>query len=157
MHGLIAPTFNFLVLLAILVYYLREPIRQFVHSRHVTVRDELKSVRELLRQAQEKHDEFSSKLKAIEAETTALREQAQQDAQVAKLRILSEAQRLSGNIVVDARATAEGLLKEMKNELYLDLAGRVLERAETILKARLTGDDRARFRQEFSMQVENVR
>jgi hypothetical protein len=32
----------------------------------------------------------------------------------------------------------------------------VLNRAETILRERLTGDDRARIRQEFSRQVESI-
>ncbi|MCM2323137.1 MAG: ATP synthase F0 subunit B [Oligoflexia bacterium] len=157
MDALIAPTLNLLVLIAILVHYVRSPVRQFVLARHTAIRDELKSVRELLRKAQEKHDEFSSKLKAIEVETTSLRDQARQDAQAFRLRLLGEAQQLSSNIVSDARSTAAGLLEETKHELYLDLGSRVLDRVEALLRERMTGEDRARFRKEFLSQMETVK
>lgn len=155
--SLAAPAFNFFVLVGALAYYLKQPLKSFVHQRHLTVGEDLRKVRQLLRESQERYDEFSAKLKAIDVELTSLREQARQDAQTTKLRILSEAQRTSGHIVADARTAAEGLYSELKSKLYGDFAGRILERAESIMRERLTGDDRARIQKEFSTQVENAR
>lgn len=157
MHQLIAPTFNFLVLIAILAYYLKQPIKDFVSNRHVSMRDELARVRELLKQAQSKNEEFVSKLKAIDAEVASLRQQMAQDAKSAKQRLVSDAQRLSATIVSDARMAAEGLYSDLRGQLHSELGSRILERAETLLRDRLTGDDRARIRKEFSSQVEGVR
>ncbi|MFL5812659.1 MAG: hypothetical protein ACJ763_03710 [Bdellovibrionia bacterium] len=156
MSELFAPTINLLILVGILVYYTRHPIKKSVEDRHTGLRDELARVRDLLRQAQEQYNEFSSKLKAIEAETTALRQQAIQDAEAAKQRLVNDAQRMSQGIASDARRGAESLYAELKTQLASEIGGRVLERAEAILRERLTGDDRARIRKEFSTQVETV-
>lgn len=156
METLIAPAVNLAILIGVMAYYLRAPIRQFVNERHLSLGQELIRVRELLRTSQGQYDEFSSKLKAIEVETSALREQVRQEALSTKAKIVAEAQKLASGIVADARTSAGGMYDELKNELSSELAGRVLERAEHILRERLTGDDRTRMRNEFSKQVEAV-
>jgi F0F1-type ATP synthase membrane subunit b/b' len=156
MHELIAPTVNLLILVSLLFYYLKEPVRAHVHGRHLTLREELDRVRELLKKAKAQHEEFTAKLSAIGAETTALREQATLDAQAAKQRLLSDAQRLSGNIVSDAHNAARGLYEELKTQLSSEMGARIITRAEVLLRSRLTGDDKMRIRQEFSQQVETV-
>jgi F0F1-type ATP synthase membrane subunit b/b' len=154
---LISPTFNLTVLILVLVYYLRQPLREFVSQRHHTVRQELERVSVLLRQANEQNVEFTAKLSAIDVELSSLREQVMQDAEVARQRIAVETQKLSATIIADARAAAEALYVDLKTQLYSELGMHILERAERILKERLTGDDRTRIRQEFTKQVEAAR
>ncbi|MGK5083647.1 ATP synthase F0 subunit B [Bdellovibrionota bacterium FG-1] len=156
MSDLIYPFINFSILIAVLVVYLREPIRVFVRTRHENLRDELQRVRDLLVQAQSKYDEFSGKLKAMDAEIQTMREQAKQDGVAAQNRLLAEAQRLSATIISDSRAASGGLYSQLRHELITDVGLRVLSRAEAILHERLTGDDRVRIRQEFSTQVESA-
>jgi F0F1-type ATP synthase membrane subunit b/b' len=153
METLVAPTINLLCLLALLGYYLRKPMIEFAKTRSVTVRGELEKVREELRAAQSRHAEFTSKLKAMDAEVAALKAQAIQDAQAMKSRISAESQKMAANIVSDARSASVVLYTEFKDQLYSELGVRVLERAEKILSERLTGDDRARIRKEFASQV----
>jgi F0F1-type ATP synthase membrane subunit b/b' len=156
MSELIYPFINLLILIAIIVVYLREPLRGFVRGRHETLRDELQRVRELLSQSQTRYDEFTGKLKAMEAEIITLREQAKHDAAASKSKIVAEAQKLSAMIITDARSSAQGLYAQLKGELFIEVGGKVLDRAEAMLRERLTGDDRARIRNEFSSQVESV-
>jgi F0F1-type ATP synthase membrane subunit b/b' len=156
MHELIAPTVNLAILIAALVYFLRAPLKDFVGNRHNTVREELARVRELLQKARAQHAEFSAKLNAMGAEVASYRDQAKQDAQASKQRLVSDAQRLSGNIVGDARTAAEGLYSELKGQLRSEMSGKVMVRAEKVLRDRLTATDRERIRQEFSNQVESV-
>lgn len=156
MSELIFPAINLAILITIMVIYLREPIRAFVRGRHETLREELRSVRDLLAGAKTKYEEFSSKLKAMEAEITSMREQAKTDAAATKSKILAEAQSLSATIVSDARRSAQGMYGQLKNELFVEVGHKVLDRAEQMLRERLTGDDRARIRHEFSAQVESV-
>ena len=153
MNTLIAPAINLGILIVVMVVYLRDPVCQFIEARHRSVGDEIKRVREMLRNSQEKHDEFSAKLKSISVEITALREQAKQDAQATKLRILSESQKTCGSIVSDARSAAEGLYSDLRSRLFSDVGQQVLNRAEVLMRERLTGDDKARIRKEFSSQV----
>jgi len=151
------PALNLLILIVILVTKLRGPIKDFVHNRHIGVRDEVKRVRDMLRDAQTKYDEFTSKLRAFEAEAVAIRQQMQQDGQNAKQRILTEAQRLSGSIVSDARLAAQNLYSDLRGQLMAEIGNRIIDRAEVMLKERLTGEDRARLQAEFSTQVEGVK
>lgn len=153
MESLAASSFNLLLLVGFLAYKLNRPVRDFVAKRHVTIKDEIGNVRTQLRQAQEKYDEFSAKLKAIDAEIANLREQAKQDAAAIKQKILTESRRVSSQVISDAKSSGDALFAELKSQLYSELSQRVLDRAETILRDRLTGDDQARMRAEFSNEV----
>ncbi len=156
MDPIITSSINFLILVGFMVYKLRQPVIHFVSQRHHSIRDELQRVREQLHQAQEKYDEFSAKLKAIDVEVSALREQTKQDTVAMKQRIVNEARRIAAMAAVDAKNAADGLFIEFKGQLYSEWSAQVLERAECLLKKRLTGDDQARIRQEFSQQMEIV-
>jgi F0F1-type ATP synthase membrane subunit b/b' len=156
MATLIAPFINLLILVGVLVFYCRKPLQVFAETRHHTIREDLETVRNQLRNAQEKHAEFSAKLRAVDAEVSGLRAQMIQDANAMKSRIVAEAQKLSGNVIEDAKHASAVLYTEFKSSLYSELGARVLDRAEIILKERLTGDDRARIRKEFSTQVETA-
>ncbi len=157
MQSLLFPFINFSILVAALVYFLRSPIQQFVKGRHEQIGDELKKVREMLKQSQEKFDEFSAKLKAMGAETQALHQQARQDAQAAKVRMIEAAKKNAHSIVNEANEVAQGMMGTFKDQLYIDLCNLVLDRAEKILSKKLTGTDRARIRSEFTKQIEAVR
>jgi len=156
MESLVASSINLGLLIAFMVYKLREPIHNFVAERHHSISHEVESVREQLRKAQEQYDEFAGKLKAVDAEISVLREQMKQDAAAVKQRVVTEGKRMSGILVSDAKHAADTLFLELKGQLYNELTSRVLEKAEATLRERLTGDDRARIRQEFSRQVESV-
>jgi F-type H+-transporting ATPase subunit b len=144
------------LLVTVLAVKLRAPVSAYVNDRHVSLREELQRVRGLLVSAQRKYDEFSGKLKAMDAEILSLREQAKQDASAAKVRVVAEAQRLSATVIHDARVSAQGLYSQLKSELFSEVGLKVVDRAEKLLRERLTGDDRARIRKEFSSQVETV-
>lgn len=157
MESLVASSVNFLILVTGLFVALKKPFQVFVAQRHQSIRDELISVRDQLRSAQDKYDEFSSKLKAIDAELMSLREQTKQDGQALKARMVMDAKRNASTVVSDAKTASDGLYSELKGQLYSELTSKVLEKAEGLLKERLTGDDRVRIRREFSQQVETIR
>ncbi len=145
---------NLSILVGILVYKLKKPTQDYVRNRHESMRAELNAVRDQLKTAQEKYEEFSTKFKALNSEVAILREQSQQDAIAMAQRITADGRRLAANIVSDARVSAETLLSDLKNDLYQELSAKVLSRSEEILRARLTSTDQARIQKEFSQQVE---
>jgi F-type H+-transporting ATPase subunit b len=153
METLVAPFINLVILLGLMAYYLRQPLKDFARSRSVSIRDELQSVSEQLARATQKHAEFTAKLKAMDAEVAGLKNQAIQEGQAMKTRISAEAQKQAANIISDARNAAVVLYSEFKSQMYTELGNRVLDRAEKILRERLTDADRARINQEFTSQV----
>ena len=157
MESLLISSFNLLILIGFLVYKLRAPTKDYVAQRHLSIRDEIRAVHQQLKEAQEKYDEFSAKLKAIDAEVSALREQTKQETLALKQRMASDARRMASIVVSDAKRSADALFFELKGQLYSELSHRVLDRAEVLIKDRLTGDDRNRICREFSQQVEGAR
>ena len=93
---------------------------------------------------------------AVDAEAAALREQGRQDSEAMRIRMSAESKRLSATIVSDARASSVGLFGELRDQVRAEFGARVLEKAEKLMKDRLTGDDRTRILQDFSKQVGNA-
>jgi len=153
MHFPWSSLFNFLVLVGVLAYYLRAPLKTFVKTRHDTLRDEVARVEHQLKDAQHKFDEFSAKLKAVDAEIQAIHDQMRADAESMRVRVMNEARHLSQTIIADARASSGGLFAELRTQLRGELAQQVVEKAEKLIREKLTGDDCVRIRNEFSQQL----
>ena len=156
MQTLIAPFINLIALLAILGFYLRKPLADLVVSRHVSLRDGLLGAREALRAAQESVSSLSERIKGMDAELAALRAQAREDGEKIRNSILVSAKSLSAAILADARSSAASAQSEFRASLRRELAGMALSRAEVRLRDRLTGEDHARIRREFSTLVEKT-
>lgn len=156
MQALTAPLVNVSILVGILFYYLRKPIADFVASRHVSIRDQVKSVSDDLRNAQSKYEEFSSRIKALDVEVRALREQGKQESEQMKTRLLTDARRVSSAIVADSRTSAEQGFKDLQGDLRKELGEKVVIRAEKLIRDKLTTDEKSRIRLEFSEQLARV-
>lgn len=156
MQTLIIPAINFFVLVGLLVYFLRRPVRDYVTGRHAQLRDEVAEVRTLLERSQQQFDQFSGKLRAMDAEVSALRAQSETSAREMAARVTAEAERLSKTLVADAKVAASSMSDDLRKELRTELASRVVTQAESLLTARLTGDDRIRIRKEFSSELERA-
>lgn len=146
MTALLLPAFNLGLLVTILFFATRKPLKAFVFSRHETMRVELSEVRERLRVAQERYDEYSAKLKAVGAEVSALAEQTKREVEVSRERVLAEAKALSATLVKDAELAAKSMFEETRAEIRNRIGSEVVSRAETMIRQTLTGDDRARIR-----------
>ena len=154
MESLVAPSFNLLIILSILFYFLREPVMASIRIRHHTLADELGRVRKLLHEAEDQNNKVAAKLRSIDQEIGAIKLRFRQDLETNKIRILNDGKRISSLIVADARASAARLYDDLKSQLYFEMGAKVIDRAETLLRDRLTGDDRKRIRDEFSRQLE---
>ena len=156
MHSLAISFLNFFILVGILVYKLRQPLKDFVQMRHKSLREEIQAVREQLQAASEKFEEYSRKLSAVDSEIQSLRSQLKDDIAQMNQRVLMEAKKASEAVVHDARVSAQSLLSDLKADLYSDLVYRVVGRSESLIQQRLTSDERVRIQQEFSKQVERI-
>lgn len=156
MESLIAPFVNFSALVGILYWKLKGPVISAVAERSQTLRTELKNVQNQLLTAQAQYDEYAAKLKAIDAEIASLKEQGKQDAEAMRVKIGTEARRLATVIVADARISAQSLFADFKTQLRAELAHKVLDKSEVLIKQKLTGDDRVRIRSEFSRRLGSV-
>lgn len=153
MNTLILPSINLLILLAVLFYFLRQPIKDFVKARHHSVATELQKSQGMLRESKIKYDEFVTRLSSVDSEIESLRMTSRQDALEMKARILAQAQKLSVNIQSDAKNAAMTLRNELKSELSKELGEAVLSRAAKIISTKLSSADHSKIRNDFARQV----
>lgn len=157
LSSLLYPTINFAILAGALFYFLREPTKSFVRTRHTTLKDELDRTQVKLVEAQRQYQDYTQRLSSMDAEITSLVQTVRSEAESSKVRILTEARRSADQIVIDSKRTAESLLTEFKDQVRVDLANQVIARTEAILKTKMTGDVREALKRDFSKQVESVR
>jgi len=155
MHGLILPALNLLILCVVLYFAARKSVIAAVRKRHELVINDLQDVRKNLSTAQEKHEEFTAKLKGVGVEIEAIRAEGLQDAAGLKQKILEQGQKTAAGIVSDAKTRSQTLFYEIKGELVMEFADQVIRRASDHLKKALTGEDKDRMRKEFSTQLGN--
>ena len=153
MGSLVAPALNLAILCGILVYFLREPLKQFLQSRQTTLKKDLEDARNLLQESQARYDEFSGKLKAVDAEIQSLKRHTIEEAEAAKTRVVQHAQETSSRLVSEAKNNAKQIFESVKQEAQMEMVGKVLETAEGKLKSQLKDADRARIRKEFSKRL----
>ena len=152
---LLWPFINLTILVSFLTYKLKAPLGEFIKNRHTFVRDEVIRVGALLEDAKRKHGEFSAKLGSMNTEADAMKVQMRQDAESLKIRINAEAKRMAAGIVADAQTSANGMVLDLRRKLTMEMGMRIIDRAEVLIRSRLTGDDRVRIRKDFSQQVES--
>jgi len=150
---LVAKFINFIILFSGIVYLARKPLKEFISTRHSTLRDELEMTQALLLSAQKKFQEFSNRLHAMDSEIEILLRESREEAQGSRVRILTEAKKMADTILIDSKKASENMVTEFKKQIRTEFAIQVLARAETLLKGKLTGDDRVRLVKDFSKQV----
>ncbi len=156
MSSLLLSSINLVILVGFLVYKLRQPVREYVALRTRSIHDEVQSVGEMLKEAERKYEEFSRKLEEVDQEIQGLKAQTHSDIASMKQRFSAEILNLKRTVIEDAKVSSTALIEEFRREIYLEFTEKVLERGEILIQDRLTGEDRARMRQEFSRQLEAV-
>jgi len=93
-------------------------------------------------------------MKAIDNEMQAIRTETMREAETQKSRLVEHAQKASAQLLADGKLQVDQLWESVRAELRQELGRKITERAEEVIHDRLTGDERARIRREFSMQLE---
>lgn len=156
MGTLIWPFINLTVLLGGLVYYLRKPLQEFVQTRHQMIRDRLQTVQKEMQQARARYQEVSQKLEQIDPEIRKLKNQYEQEAQQNRDQLLDRTRKICQMTLKDAQAQSRSMLENLKTETRNEISSQVIQRTVELLKEKLTGADRERFRKEFSREMEKA-
>ena len=116
---------NFVVFAGIMYRLAAKPLREFVATRHLTIRKDLDEAAAMRRDADEKLRQSNAKLEAVDAEMDALVAKLRADAESEKARLVAAAEVEAERIRKDAQtqiATEMGRLRrELKREV-VDLA-----------------------------------
>jgi len=145
---------NLLLLLAVLVYFGRRPIREYFAARRDGIRSELSQAGELLAEAEQRNAELQRRLVDLSSEIEGIREQANRRAEDEAERILADARATAERIRRDAQASVEQELRRAKASLREEAADLALEIAARKLADQVGSSDRERLLDEFITRVE---
>jgi F-type H+-transporting ATPase subunit b len=158
-HGGVSfwPLINFVLLLGVLVYFGREPIRTMFRDRRSQIQSDLDAAAEKLREAEARHTQLQRQLQRLDAELEKIRAQARQRAEQERDQILADARTAAERVRRDAEAAIQQEAQRARASLRSEAAELALSLAAERIRSELGASDRERLIDEFISVIESGR
>jgi len=149
----ILKTANMLLFIGVLVYFVGGPVKKTFAERTAAIRAASVEATERREKADRMAGEIQARLAAIEAEVRAIHERAATEGERQKRELVAAAEVESQKMLASARNEVENRLKHARTELT-EFAGQLAsERAEAILREKITDQDQKNLFQESLREV----
>jgi len=145
---------NLAALLAVLVYFLRTPIRGFFATRRRDIEQHLERAAAVLREAEARLADWKGRMARLDREIEEIRRMAQERAEAERQRILADAAAAAARIRRDGAAAVEQEGQRARDALRKEAATLAIELAEELLRQQVNESDRARLAEEFIGRIE---
>jgi F-type H+-transporting ATPase subunit b len=151
--GWILKIANMLLFFGVLVYFVGGPVKRAFAERTEAIRAASAEATERRQKADRMAGEIQARLAAIEAEVRAIHERAATEGERQKRELVAAAEAESQKMLANARNEVENRLKHARTELT-EFAGQLAsERAEAILREKITEQDQKNLFQESLREV----
>ena len=155
--GWILKLLNMIVFLGILGYFLRGPVTKALAQRHEQIQRDAAEARERRTKADQMAADIQARLTQIEQEVRSIGERAEADGQRQRQELMAAAEAEAAKILQSARNEVDNRLKNARRELT-EYAGQLAsERAEVILKDKITEADQKKLFEESLREVGEVK
>jgi F-type H+-transporting ATPase subunit b len=156
MPGWILKSLNMILFVGMLVYFVGGPVKKAFAERSAAIRRAADEARERREKADRMAGDIQARLAAIEVEVRAIHERALAEGERQKRDLLAAAEAESQKILAAARTEVDNRLKHARTELT-EYAGQLAsERAEQILREKITDQDQQKLFQESLREVGEV-
>jgi F-type H+-transporting ATPase subunit b len=145
---------NFLILVTILWYYGRGPLKEHLVARRAKLAEAIADAERSLLEAEDRHREYEDKLLRIEQEIAALLKTLREEGEREKERLLLTAREEAQRIKNDAEFTARQELRKAQAALREEAAALTVELAEKIIRQTITSEDQERILRDYLKRVE---
>jgi len=144
---------NMVLFFGALFWVLRKPIGNALRARSEALRQEAQEARERRLKADQMAKDIETRLVQIESDVRSIRDRAVAEGERQKRELIAAGEAEAAKILQAARAEVENRLKLAKQELT-EYAGQLAtERAEAILREKITDEDRSKLFQESLREV----
>jgi len=130
---------NLAILVGILVYFLRIPIKAGLEKRKANMSREIDEAKQSIETAKVKYDEYSVKLDKLGAEITELKDSISKLGETEKDELITNARQTCELIKKDSKDTIELEAFRAKQEIQEEVVKNSLEIAEGIIKEKMDG------------------
>lgn len=146
-------TLNFAGLLIILIATLKKPIANALHGRRQAIIEKFEDLEAQKSEAERVYREYEGKLAKIDAEVQTIINNAVQQGEAEKARIIEDANRAAGDIQRQAEMAIQHELTEAKLKLRGEIAEQAVRMAEDLIKQNLKEADQARMVEDYLERV----
>jgi len=144
---------NFSVVVAILVYFLRKPLKNGLSGRSEGIEKALAEAKKMKEDAEAKFAEYDRKLEQATAEIAEIGAAIRREGELEKEKILTSAKAMAKKIEQDAEKTAVLEVAKARTELQREAVQLAVGVAEELLKKNFTKEDDARLINEYMKKV----
>jgi F-type H+-transporting ATPase subunit b len=145
---------NLVLLLGVLIYFARKPIRAYFGQRRGQIHESLEGSARLLAEADARMNEWQAKLERLDAETGEIAANARRQAERERERILADARAATERIRRDGQAAVDQEVRRARAALREEASDLAIELAERMLRQEVTAADRERLVDEFVARIE---
>ncbi|MCC7459991.1 MAG: ATP synthase F0 subunit B [Proteobacteria bacterium] len=150
----IAAIFNFLFLAIALGFLLKKPLKGFMAERSDVIRQNVEESERLQQEALTMLKNYEGKLAKLDAEIKEMMDNARKEGEKEKAEILARAERMSVQIIENAKNMADRELLKQKDTLQRELMAKVIAEAMKTLKDKASEKDHKAFTTQFITQME---
>jgi len=148
------PIINFLILVVVLYYFARKPVREYFRKRTELIDQSLREAREAKEIAQKTLEEVRERLKTTDREIEQILESARQSGEREKESLIAEGERMKQKILEQARSNIEFELQKARERIKSEAALMALELAEKQLKEKLTKKEQEELLKDYLKRLE---
>jgi F-type H+-transporting ATPase subunit b len=137
----------------VLAYFLGGPLKKAMAARQAQIRQEAEEARARRAKSDQLAGDIQARLTQIEQEVRSIHERAQIEGERQKRELLAAAEAEAAKILLAARNEVDNRLKHARKELTEYAGELAAERAEAILRERITPDDQKKLFRESVSEV----
>jgi len=132
---------NFAVLAIALFFLLKKPLTQALNARIQGIREQLEELEAQKKTAEETLAKYNEKLATLEGEAEEIVAEYVRQGEEAKARILAEAEKTAEKLEEQAKKNIENEFKKAKEDIQAEIIDKALEKAEEIIKSKISDED----------------
>jgi len=132
---------NFAVLAVGLFFILRKPLSKALNARIDGIKEELEELESKKREAEKELSAYNIKMESLDAEADKILAEYIKQGEEAKARILQEAEATASKLKDQSNRSIQFEYEEAKTRLRSEVLELALNKAEKIIKQKITSDD----------------
>jgi F-type H+-transporting ATPase subunit b len=146
---------NLVLLIAVLSYFARKPVSEYLAARRDTIAKNIASSEQLLKEAERKLAEWNARAARLDADVAAILESTRKGAEAEKASILAAAEATAARIRQSAGGVVDRELRTARVALRKEAAELAVTLAGSLLEQHTTDADRNRLVDEFIARIES--
>ncbi len=144
---------NFSVLAIALFFILKKPASQALNARIEGIREQLADLEAKKAEAEKQLAEYNDKLAKLDEEAEKIVQEYIRQGNETKAKIIEAAGSAAGKLEEQAKRNIEHEFKQAKTRLQAEVLEKALEKAEEIIKEKITADDQDKLVDEYLDKV----